>query len=290
MTAVPASSSSSGAAKPLRAMIAAAILLLIVLAAVFAPWIAPQNPYDMNAVSIMDGRLPPGSVGDAGFTFWLGSDDQGRDMLSAILYGLRVSLFVGFAVTLGAAVIGSIMGLTAALAGGLVDSFIMRFVELQLSFPAMLIALMLVATVGSGLDKIIFAIIAVQWAFYARTIRSAAQVEVRKDYIEAARCLSLSRWRIMAVHLLPNCLSVLLVIANILMANAIVIEATMSFLGLGLPISRPSLGRLIANGFDYLLNGSYWISLFPGIVLVVVIYCINIIGDDLRRFLNPRGL
>jgi len=290
MTAVPAWSSSPGTAKPVRAIVAASILLLIVLAAVFAPWIAPQNPYDMNAVSIMDGRLPPGSVGDAGFTFWLGSDDQGRDMLSAILYGLRVSLFVGFAVTLGAAVIGSIMGLTAAMAGGVIDSIIMRFVELQLSFPAMLIALMLVATVGSGLDKIIFAIIAVQWAFYARTIRSAAQVEVRKDYIEAARCLSLSRWRIMTVHLLPNCLSVLLVIANILMANAIVIEATMSFLGLGLPISRPSLGRLIANGFDYLLNGSYWISLFPGVVLVVVIYCINIIGDDLRRFLNPRGL
>jgi peptide/nickel transport system permease protein len=256
--------------------------------AIFAPWITPQDPYDLAQLDIMDGNLPPGAESLTGMPFWLGTDDQGRDMLSAIIYGLRMSLGVGALSTLIALAIGMSIGVIAAYFGGKVDSLIMRVVDLQLSFPVILVALILLAILGKGVDKVIFALIIVQWAYYARTVRGTALVERRKEYIEAAGCLALSHRRIVFSHLLPNCLPPLIVVATVQVANAIALEATLSFLGVGVPITEPSLGLLIANGYGYLLSGDYWISFFPGIALVVTIVAINLVGDQLRDVLNPR--
>lgn len=270
------------------AVVGLLLLAGVLAAALLAPWLAPQNPYDLGALDIADGRLPPGEAASAGFTFWLGSDDQGRDMLSAILYGLRTSLGVGVASTVFALAFGTLLGLLAAYAGGWVDGLVMRVVDIQLSFPAILVALILLAVLGKGVDKIVLALAAVQWAFYARTVRSAAMVERRKEYIEAARCLSLGHRAIMLGHLLPNCVAPLIVVATMQVAHAIALEATLSFLGLGLPITEPSLGLLIANGFQYLMSGKTWISVYPGVALVVTIVAINLVADQLRDVLNPR--
>jgi peptide/nickel transport system permease protein len=270
------------------AVLAAVVLVCIVVAAVAAPWIAPQNPYDLEQIDVMDARLAPGEKGAAGITFWLGSDAQGRDMLSAILYGLRISIGVGVAATVAAVLIGLSAGLIAAYAGGRTESIIMRVVDLQLSFPAILIALVLLAVVGQGVDKIIIALITVQWAYYARTVRSSALVERNKEYVEAARCLRLSSARILFRHIMPNCLPPLIVVATVQVAHAIALEATLSFLGLGLPITQPSLGLLISNGFSYMLSGKYWISFYPGVALLVTIMAINLVADQLRDVLNPR--
>jgi peptide/nickel transport system permease protein len=264
------------------------LLCLIVLAAILAPFISPQNPYDLAQLDVVKGRLPPGSSTGGGGTFWLGSDDQGRDMLSAILYGLRISLSVGVTSTVIAFAIGLAAGLAAAYFGGRTDTVIMRIADIQLSFPAILIALILLAVLGQGTLKIIAALVTVQWAYYARTVRGAAIVEKRKEYIEAARCLALPPTRIVFRHLLPNCLPPLMVIASVQVAAAIALEATLSFLGLGLPITEPSLGLLIANGYQYLLSGRYWISFFPGVALVLTIVSINLVADQLRDVLNPR--
>jgi len=261
---------------------------LIAAMAVFAPWITPQNPYDLAQLDIMDGNLPPGAESMTGMPFWLGTDDQGRDMLSAIIYGLRMSLGVAALSTLIALAIGMSIGVIAAYFGGRIDSLIMRVVDLQLSFPVILVALILLAILGKGVDKVIFALIIVQWAYYARTVRGNALVERRKEYIEAAACLALSHRRIVFSHLLPNCLPPLIVVATVQVANAIALEATLSFLGVGVPITQPSLGLLIANGYGYLLSGDYWISFFPGIALVITIVAINLVGDQLRDVLNPR--
>jgi peptide/nickel transport system permease protein len=271
------------------ALAALAALSAIAFVALFAPWISPQNPYDLAGLDLLDGRLPPGSASaDGAVTFWLGTDDQGRDMLSAIFYGLRTSLFVG-ALSAGVAlVIGTTLGLTAAYIGGRVESLIMRLVDLQLSFPAILVALILLALLGQGVAKIILALVVVQWAYFARTVRGSALVERRKEYIEAARCLALGDARIMLHHLLPNCLPPLIVVLTVQVAHAIALEATLSFLGIGLPITEPSLGLLIANGFEYMMSGKYWISLFPGVALLVAIMSINLVGDRLRDVLNPR--
>ena len=263
------------------------LLVVILLLALFAPVISPQNPYDLAQLDVMDSRLPPGSKAPWG-TFWLGTDDQGRDMFSAILYGLRISLGVGVAATALALVIGLAAGLPAAYAGGRTEAIIMRIVDLQLSFPAILIALILIAVLGQGTGKVIAALVTVQWAYYARTVRSAALVEKRKEYVEAAHCLALSPTRIVFRHLLPNCLPPMIVVATVQVAAAITLEATLSFLGLGLPITEPSLGLLIANGYQYLLSGKYWISFFPGIALVLTIVSINLVADQLRDVLNPR--
>ena len=264
------------------------VLLLILLVALFAPLISPQNPYDLAQLDVLDSRLPPGSQSGDGLTFWLGSDDQGRDILSGIFYGLRISLGVGVASTLCAVIIGLAMGLCAAYFGGRTDGVIMRAVDIQLSFPAILIALVLLALLGQGIGKTIFALIAVQWAYYARTVRSTALVERRKEYIEAAMCLALPPARIVFRHLLPNCLPPLIVIATVQVAAAIALEATLSYLGIGVPITEPSLGLLIKNGFDYMLSGKYWISFFPGIALFLTIVSINLVADQLRDVLNPR--
>jgi peptide/nickel transport system permease protein len=265
-----------------------ALLGLIVLAAIFAPLISPQNPYDLAQIDVMDSKLPPGSHAATGGTFWLGTDDQGRDMLSAIFYGLRISLMVGVIATVTALIIGLATGLAAAYFGGRTESVIMRIVDIQLSFPAILIALILIAVLGQGTGKVIAALITVQWAYYARTVRSAALVEKRKEYMEAARCLALPPSRIVFRHLLPNCLPPMIVVATVQVAAAIALEATLSFLGLGLPITEPSLGLLIANGYQYLLSGKYWISFFPGIALLLTIVSINLVADQLRDVLNPR--
>jgi len=209
-------------------------------------------------------------------------------MLSGIFYGLRISLTVGVASTVIALAIGLVLGLAAAYLEGWVDTAIMRIADIQLSFPAILIALILLAMLGQGTGKIIAALVTVQWAYYARTVRSAALVERRKEYVEAARALALSRPRILFRHLLPNCLPPLIVVATVQVAHAISLEATLSFLGLGLPITEPSLGLLIANGFQYLLSGTYWISFYPGLALLATIVSINLVADQLRDVLNPR--
>jgi len=265
-----------------------ALLTVIVLIAILAPWISPQNPYDLAVIDVLDSRLPPGEKSAGGLTFWLGTDDQGRDMLSAIFYGLRISLVVGVTSTVVALAIGLCAGLAAAYFGGRVEGVIMRIVDIQLSFPAILIALILIAVMGQGTGKVITALITVQWAYYARTVRSAALVEKRKEYMEAARCLALPPSRIVFHHLLPNCLPPMIVVATVQVAAAIALEATLSFLGLGLPITEPSLGLLIANGYQYLLSGKYWISFFPGIALLLTIVSINLVADQLRDVLNPR--
>ncbi len=271
------------------AIAALLVFAAIAFVAIFAPLISPQNPYDLGEIDIHDGRLPPGAESMmTGMNFVLGTDDQGRDMLSAIFYGLRTSLGVGVMSGLIALCLGVSIGLAAAYFGGRVDSIIMRTVDLQLSFPAILVALILLAVLGKGVDKIIVALIIVQWAYYARTVRGSALVERRKEYIEAAVCLALSHRRIVFRHLLPNVLPPLIVVGTVQVAHAIALEATLSFLGVGLPVTEPSLGLLIANGFDYMLTGKYWISFFPGIALLVTIVSINLVGDQLRDVLNPR--
>jgi len=264
------------------------LFLVLLVVAVGAPWIAPQNPYDLAQLDIMDGRLKPGSMGLGGFTYWLGTDEQGRDMLSAILYGLRISLFVAVTATVIACTVGAAVGVAAAYAGGRVESLVMRAVDLQLSFPAILIALVLLAVFGRGIDKVVISLVVVQWAYYARTVRGSALVERNREYIEAARCLALPHRRIVFRHLLPNCLPPLIVVATVQVAHAIALEATLSFLGVGVPVTEPSLGMLIKNGYDYLLSGKYWISTYPGIALVLAIVAINLVGDRLRDVLNPR--
>ena len=264
------------------------VLVTLVFAAFSAPLWAPQDPYDLATLSIMNNMLPPGEVLDTGMLAILGTDDQGRDMFSAVLYGMRVSLTVGASSVLIAAIIGASVGVLAAYMGGRVESFVMRVVDLQLSFPAILVALVLLAVFGRGVDKVIIALIIVQWAYYARTVRGSALVEKRREYIEAARCLALPKSRLVFKHLLPNCLPPLIVVATVQVANAIALEATLSFLGVGVPVTEPSLGMLIANGYRYLLSGNYWISTFPGVALVILIVAINLVGDRLRDVLNPR--
>ena len=270
------------------AMAAFAVLVGIIFIAVAAPWISPQNPYDLAQVSVLDSKLPPGEQSMTGQTFYLGTDGAGRDLLSAMFYGLRISLGVGVLSGIIAMCIGATIGLIAAYSGGRADTLIMRLVDIQLSFPAILVALILLAVLGKGVDKIIIALVVVQWAYYARTVRGSALVERNKEYIEAAQCLVLSHNRIVFRHLLPNCMPPLIVVGTLQTAHAIALEATLSFLGVGLPISEPSLGLLIANGFDYMLSHKYWISFFPGAALLITIVSINLVGDQLRDVLNPR--
>ncbi|KRE03211.1 peptide ABC transporter permease [Bosea sp. Root670] len=276
------------ASSPL-AMLGLAVLACIVALAVFAPWIAPQNPYDLMQLDIMDGQLPPGSQAATGMTYWLGTDEQGRDMLSAILYGLRISLLVGFCSAIAAAAIGTTLGLIAAYAGGRTDNAIMRFVDLQLSFPAILVALMILAFLGKGVGNVILALVIVEWAAYARTARASALVQRKKEYVEAALSYGSSPLRVLFRYLLPNCLPPLMVIVTVQVARAIALEATLSFLGLGVPVTEPSLGLLISNGYQHMLSGKFWISFYPGIALLITVVAINLIGDRLRDVLNPRN-
>jgi peptide/nickel transport system permease protein len=285
-----ASRAANAASIFLRSRVALAslvLLVLIVAAAICSPWIAPQDPYDLAQLDITESRLAPGSNSASGKVYVLGTDDQGRDMLSAILYGLRTSVAVGAISTAFAVALGLAFGLGAAWYGGWVDTLIMRIADIQLSFPSILIALVLLALLGQGADKIIVALVAVQWAYYARTVRASALAERTKEYMDAALALAFSPARMVFRHLLPNCLPPLIVVATVQVAGAIALEDTLSFLGLGLPITEPSLGLLIANGYTYMLAGNYWISFFPGLALLATIVCLNVVADRLREILNP---
>lgn len=273
-----------------KAAIGAVVTILLVLVAVLGPWLAPQNPYDLGAIDFFDARLPPLSPSMNGSIYLLGTDGQGRDMLSAMIYGLRTSIAVGLLAGIVALVVGTALGLVAAYVGGRVDALVMRLVDLMLGLPAILVALMLLALLGQGVWKVILALVLVQWAQFARAVRAAALVERNKEYVEAAVSLGLSRPRILFGHMLPNCLPPIIVVGTLQVASAISAEATLSFLGIGLPITEPSLGLLIANGYKVLLSGQYWISVYPGLLLLVLVFSINVVGDRLREVFNPRFL
>ena len=269
-------------------VVALTVLCLIVLLAIAAPLITPQNPYDLATLVLTDARRPPGHVGSRGFTYWLGTDAQGRDVYSAIVYGLRISLQVGLMAGAIAFSIGASLGTLAGFIGGRIEALIMRIIDLQLSFPAILLALVLAALLGQGKWQLIAALVTAQYAYFARTAHGAATTERSKDYVEAALSTPLSMARVAFRHVLPNCLPPLIVVATVQVANSIALEATLSFLGLGMPVSEPSLGMLIANGFQYMLSGRYWISIYPGVALIVLIVAINLVGDQIRDQLNPR--
>lgn len=270
------------------AVLALFVVVLVVLAAIFAPLVAPQDPYDLASLELRDARKPPGFVGSNGYVHLLGTDAQGRDLFSAILYGLRISLQMGLVAGVVAMTIGATLGIGAAYARGWLEGAIMRVVDLQLSFPAILLALVLVAVLGQGKTQLIIALVAAQYAYFARTAYGAATAERQKDYVEAASATPLPGWRVVLRHILPNCLPPLIVVGTVQVANAISLEATLSFLGLGLPPTEPSLGMLIANGFQYMMSGRTWISVYPGIALIVLIVAINIVGDQVRDQFNPR--
>ncbi len=270
------------------AVVALVIVVLLILLALFASLVSPQNPYDLANLSLMDSRRPPGFVGSGGYTHILGTDPQGRDLLSAIFYGLRISIQIGLAAGFVSLTIGTFLGITAAYLGGRIEALIMRLVDLQLSFPAILLALVIVALLGQGKPQLIGALVAAQYAYFARTAYGAAKAERGKDYVEAALAIPLSGRLVVWRHLLPNCTPPLIVVATVQIANSISLEATLSFLGLGLPVTEPSLGMLISNGFPYMMSGRYWISVYPGIALIILIVAINIVGDQVRDQFNPR--
>ncbi|PZR96391.1 MAG: peptide ABC transporter permease [Stutzerimonas stutzeri] len=270
------------------AVAALVVVVLMIGVAVLAPLIAPQNPYDLANLVLSDARRPPGYVGSSGYTHWLGTDAQGRDLLSAILYGLRISLQMGLVAGAVAFAIGVTLGIAAAYLGGRREAFIMRVIDLQLAFPAILLALVISALLGQGKAQLIAALVAAQYAYFARTAHGAASAERGKDYVEAALSTPLPARQVIWRHILPNCLPPLIVVATVQVANAIALEATLSFLGVGLPVTEPSLGSLIANGFQYMLSGRYWISIYPGLALILLIVAINLVGDQIRDQVNPR--
>ena len=270
-------------------VLGAGLTVVCLLAALLAPVISPQNPYDLSQLYLQNSYLPPDILTEWSYkTFMLGSDGQGRCMYSAILYGLRISLYVGLASTLASAVFGTLLGLTAGYMGGRTDAVIMRLADIQLSFPAILIALVIMALWGQGLFKIIIAISVVNWVFYARTARGSTLSEREKDYVDAARATGVSTLSIMLGEILPNIIAPIIVIGTVRIAHAIILEATLSFLGLGVPITEPSLGSLIYDGYQELFSGFWWISVFPGIGLMLIVLGINLLGDRLRDVLNPR--
>lgn len=270
------------------AVAALVVVVLMIGVALLAPLIAPQNPYDLANLVLSDARRPPGYVGSSGYTHWLGTDAQGRDLLSAILYGLRISLQMGLVAGAFAFAIGVTLGIAAAYLGGRREAFIMRVIDLQLAFPAILLALVISALLGQGKAQLIAALVAAQYAYFARTAHGAASAERGKDYVEAALSTPLPARQVIWRHILPNCLPPLIVVATVQVANAIALEATLSFLGVGLPVTEPSLGSLIANGFQYMLSGRYWISIYPGLALILLIVAINLVGDQIRDQVNPR--
>ena len=271
------------------AVLSLVVVLGFLVASFGAPMLTPQDPYDMASLEWMDAFLRPGTVGSGGYVHVLGTDNAGRDMLSAILYGLRTSFIIGLSAGVLALTAGICIGLVAAYSGGRLEAVLMRIVDLQLSMPAILLALVLVAVLGQGVWQIILALVVAQYAYFARTTHGAATVERGKDYIEAARSTPLPTSRILMRHLLPNVMAPLIVVATVQVASAIALEATLSFLGVGLPLTEPSLGSLISNGFKYIHTDRYWLSIYPGIALMVVVVAINLVGDQVRLVLDPRN-
>ena len=264
------------------AVIGLVIFVILMLFALMPSVFAPQNPYDLTQLFLENSFQAPNS------TFILGTDEQGRDIFSAIMYGLRVSLYVGFASTILSVIIGFTLGLISGYYGGWVDTVIMRIADIQLSFPAILIALIIMALWGAGIGKIIIAITIVNWVYYARTARGVVLSEKEKDYAQSAKALGMSKMGIIFGEIMPNTTAPIIVIATVRIAVAIILEATLSFLGLGVPITEPSLGSLISNGYQVLFSGYWWTSVFPGIILMILIISINLIGDRMRDIMNPR--
>ncbi len=279
------------------AMGAALLAFICVFCAVFAPWVAPHNPFDLTTLELSNARLPPSWSEGGNPSFFLGTDDQGRDILSALMYGTRISLAVGLASVLLSVGVGVALGLLAGFVGGWLDALLMRMCDVMLSFPSILVAL-LIAGVGRALfpnahDSLAFGVLILSisltgWVQYARTVRGSTLVERNKEYVQAARVTGVSGARIMRRHVLPNVLGPVLVLATIQVATAIITEATLSFLGVGAPPTSPSLGTLIRVGNDYLFSGEWWITIFPGAMLVVIALSVNLLGDWLRDALNPR--
>jgi len=276
---------------------AAVVAFICVFCSVFAGWVAPHNPFDLTTLVLSDARLPPAWTAEGSAKYLLGTDDQGRDILSAVIYGARISLAVGITSVLLSMVIGVALGLLAGFRGGWTDMFLMRLCDVMLSFPAILVAL-LMAGVGRALfpnaqgtvafGVLILAITLTGWVQYARTVRGSALVERQKEYVQAARVTGVSSLRIMVRHVLPNVMGPVFVLATIHVATAIITEATLSFLGVGVPPTSPSLGTLIRVGNDYLFSGEWWITIFPGLMLVLIALSVNLLGDWLRDALNPR--
>jgi peptide/nickel transport system permease protein len=279
------------------AILAAAIALLCITSAVFANWIAPHNPFDLATLDLIDARLPPAWIEGGSTKYLFGTDDQGRDILSALMYGSRISLFVGLASVALSVLIGVGLGLLSGFVGGAVDGFIMRVCDVMLSFPSILVAL-LIDGVGRALfpnaheslafSVLVIAIALTGWVQYARTVRGSTMVERNKEYVQAARVIGVAPLRVMFRHVLPNVLGPVLVLATIQIAGAIITEATLSFLGVGVPPTSPSLGTLIRIGQDFLFSGEWWITIFPGLMLVLIALSVNLLGDWLRDALNPR--
>ncbi len=280
------------------AVVSAAVALILVVAAAFAPWIAPHDPMDVASLSLLDSFKPPIGLPDADWSNPLGTDNQGRDVLSAIMYGMRISLLVGILSVLFAIVIGVALGLVAGYAGGVIDAVLMRVADVQLTFPSILTALLVDGVISAALprtmrdslqiDVIIFAIGISLWPNFARTVRGSTLVERNKDYVLAARVIGVPAWRIMVSHVLPNVIGPVMVIGTLGLGMAIIAEATLSFLGVGLPPTEPSLGTLIRLGNDFLFSGHWWVTVFPGLALILMVLATNLLGDWLRDALNPR--
>jgi peptide/nickel transport system permease protein len=280
------------------AVVAGLIALVLVVGALFSPWLAPHNPMDVASLSLLDSFKPPIGMQDADWSNILGTDNQGRDVLSAIMYGMRISLAVGFLSVLFAIFVGIALGLLAGYAGGLADATLMRIADIQLTFPSILTALLVDGVITAALPQtmrdalqiyiIIFAIGISLWPNFARTVRGSTLVERNKDYVMAARIIGVPPWRIMLSHVLPNVIGPVLVIGTLGLGLAVIAEATLSFLGVGLPPTQPSLGTLIRFGDDYLFSGQWWVTVFPGLALILLVLAINLLGDWLRDALNPK--
>ncbi|WP_330924306.1 ABC transporter permease [Candidatus Sororendozoicomonas aggregata] len=280
------------------AIVSAVVFVVFALGALLAPVIAPTNPYDISTIDIMDSELPPVWMEGGDSRFLLGTDAQGRDLFSTILYGMRLSLTIGVLAVLLQALLGISLGLAAGYFGGRLDSFLMRLADIQLSFSTMMVAIIVLAVFKAAFGSELYSQLAMlmlilvigiaEWPQYARTVRASVLAEKRKEYVEAAQVMGFGAGRIMFRHILPNSLSPVLVISTVQIANAIISEAALSFLGLGMPVTQPSLGALIASGFEYIFSGSWWITVIPGIVLVVLVLVLNLLGDWLRDCLNPK--
>lgn len=265
-----------------------AIVVFFICMVVFGPMLTAQNPYDVASLDLNDAYKPPMWIDGGTAAFPFGTDEQGRDMLSAIVYGSRISLSIGLSAVIISCLTGTLMGLMAGYFGGKTDSILMRIVDVQLSFPAMLVALFIMAAFGRGMWKLILALSIVGWVLYARTVRSAVLVEKNKEYIDAAKVIGLSSFPIILRHILPNALTPLIVIATIQIGSVILTEATLSYLGVGVPVTEPSLGLLVKNGYDVLFSGMWWSSVLPGLFIMLLVFGINLLGDFLRDELNPK--
>jgi peptide/nickel transport system permease protein len=272
----------------ISALLGSVIVVLFLGMVIFGPFIVAQDPYDVRQLDLMAAFKPPAWLEGGSPDYWLGTDGQGRDVLASIVYGSRISLFIGMVAMLGSCLIGTTLGLVAGFYGGRLDSFIMRVADIQLSFPSILTALFLMSAFGTGLDKVLIALISVGWVVYARTVRGSTLRETQKEYVQAARVSGLPNAKIILRHVLPNVLTPLIVVATIQVGTFVLIEASLSFLGVGVPITKPSLGLLIKNGFDVLFSGLWWVSIYPGMFIMLLVFGINLLGDFLRDELNPR--